>query len=80
MRQIGSLENRKDNLNAAINTVNRQIDLQSVQLKDDCEIAELCIRENIMRLSEHAETIKKQNQTLYREMDEMVKIDDYARS
>ena len=61
MRQIGSLENRKDNLNAAINTVNRQIDLQSVQLKDDCEIAELCIRENIMRLSEHAETIKKQN-------------------
>ena len=33
-----------------------------------------------MRLSEHAETIKKQNNQLYKEMDEMVRIDDYART
>ena len=59
MREIGILENQKATLGASINTVNRQIDLQEVQLKDDCEVAEMCIRENIMRLTQHAETIKK---------------------
>ena len=48
-------------------------------MKDDCEIAEMLIRENIMRLTEHAETIKQQNSKLYAEMDEMVRADEYAR-
>ena len=50
MRVIGNLENSKSTLQASINTVNREIDLQQVQLKDDCEVAEMCIKENIMRL------------------------------
>ena len=62
MRRIGLLENKKSTLKASTNTLNRQIDLQQVQIKDDCEVAEMCIRENIMRLTEHAEVIKKQNQ------------------
>ena len=39
----------------------------------------MCIRENIMRLTEHAENIKAQNRQLYMEMDEMVRVDEYAR-
>ena len=39
----------------------------------------MCIKENIMRLNEHAETIKSQNKQLYAEMDEMVRADEYAR-
>ena len=50
-----------------------------MQLKDDCEVAEMCIKENIMRLTEHSETLKKQNSQLYAEMDEMVRADEYAR-
>ena len=50
-----------------------------MQLKDDCEVAEMCIRENIMRLTEHAEAIKRQNSQLYLEMDEMVKVGEFAR-
>ena len=69
MRKISDLENRKQALSTSVKGINRRIDLQKVQLKDDCEVAELCIRENIMRLSEHAETTKRQNTELYREMD-----------
>ena len=32
-----------------------------------------------MDLNKHAETIKAQNQKLYAEMDEMVRVDEYAR-
>ena len=32
-----------------------------------------------MRLTEHAEAIKRQNAQLYREMDEMVKVGEFAR-
>ena len=39
----------------------------------------MCIKENIMRLNEHGETIKKQNSQLFGEMDEMVRADEYAR-
>ena len=37
------------------------------------------MRENIMRLAEHAEAIKRQNSQLYSEMDEMVKVGEFAR-
>lgn len=79
MKRIGDLQSSKSKLQAAINTLNREIDLQQVQLKDDCEVAEMCIRENIMHLTEHAETIKMQNKKLYAEMDELVRVDEYAR-
>ena len=79
MRTIGNLEDRKAALQASINRVNREIDLQQVQLQDDCVVAEMCIKENIMRLTEHAETIKAQNKQLCAEMDEMVRVDEYAR-
>ena len=39
----------------------------------------MCIRENIMRLTEYSVSIKKQNEQLYREMDEMTRVDEYAR-
>ena len=42
-------------------------------------MAEMCIKENIMRLNEHAECIKRQNNLLYTEMDEMVRVDENAR-
>ena len=79
MRRIGLLENKKSTLKASTNTLNRQIDLQQVQIKDDCEVAEMCIRENIMRLTEHAEVIKKQNSSLFGEMEELVQTDEYVR-
>ena len=79
MREIGALENRKATVQASVNTINRQIDLQKVQLKEDCEVAELELKEKIMRLTEHAETIKRQNQLLYQEMDQMVQVGEYAR-
>ena len=72
MRKIGALESRKAALEASAKSINRQIDLQKVQLRDDCEAAELAIKEQIMRLNEHAEVIKKQNAELYREMDSLV--------
>lgn len=65
MREISQLESRASTLNQSVKSVNRKIEMQEVQLKDDCEIAEMCIRENIMRLNEHAEVIKKQNSSLY---------------
>jgi len=79
MKNIGQLENRKSLSQASVNTINRHIDLQQVQLKDDCEVAELCMKENIMRLKEHAETIKLQNQSLSAEMEELLKLGDFAR-
>ena len=39
----------------------------------------MCIRENIMRLTEHAEVIKKQNSSLFGEMEELVQTDEYVR-
>lgn len=65
MRQISRLESQASSLTSTINAVNRKIEMQEVQLKDDCEVAEMCIRENIMRLTEHSEVIKKQNCLLY---------------
>ena len=59
MKEIGALENRKATVQASVNTINRQIDLQKVQLKEDCEVAELNLKEKIMMLTEHAETIKR---------------------
>lgn len=79
MKEIGALENRKATVQASVNTINRQIDLQKVQLKEDCEVAELNLKEKIMMLTEHAETIKRQNQLLYQEMDQMVQVGEYAR-
>ena len=59
MKKIGALESRKAALQASAKSINRQIDLQKVQLKDDCEAVELSLKEQIMRLNEHAEVIKK---------------------
>ena len=39
----------------------------------------MCIRENIMRLTEYSVSIKKQNEQLYKEMEEMTRVDEYAR-
>ena len=79
MKKIGALESRKAALQASAKSINRQIDLQKVQLKDDCEAVELSLKEQIMRLNEHAEVIKKQNSELYREMDNLVQAGEYAR-
>ena len=37
------------------------------------------LKENIARLSEHAEVVKRQNTNLFNEMEEMVNADEYVR-
>ena len=39
----------------------------------------MCLREEIMRLEEHAEVIKKQNSVLFQEIEELVSADEYVR-
>ena len=47
--------------------------------QSDMEIKELEHKEEIVRLKEHAEVIKRQNQQMYLELEELSRADDYVR-
>ena len=58
MRNIGILEARKEKMQVQVTSMNREVDMQTMK-QSDLEIKEREVKEDILRLKEHAEVVKK---------------------
>ena len=58
--------------------MNRDVDTQTLN-QSEMEIKERNIKEDILRLKEHSEVIKKQNSQMYMELEELARADEYVR-
>ena len=60
MSNIKALEARKAQMQDKISNMTREVDTQTLN-QSDMEIRERELKENILRLKEHSEVVKKQN-------------------
>ena len=56
----------------------RDVDTQTMN-QSEMEIRERKIKEDILRLKEHSEVVKKQNSQMYMELEELARADEYVR-
>ena len=78
LRNIAELQAKKARMEDSVTQWGRDLDTQTLR-QAELEAEERDQKEDILKLKEHSEVVKAQNQQMYLELEELSRADDYVR-
>ena len=78
LRNIAELQAKKARMEDQVTQWGRDLDTQTLR-QAELEAEERDKKEDILKLKEHSEVVKAQNQQMYLELEELSRADDYVR-